>query len=287
MGKTKFDIFNTMQRDKNNTDFSNLYSIFYQQLYNIATNLFTWEGLPNSIRSTFWETILATNGIGCITNTDDFGLIMSACSVRNSLNIYGNPTAVTLTPFSNQFYELKNIDLQTQDFVVCYNDNTGLGLLNMVDITARSMANVYESIISNANQQRFPTIIQGDENSKMSYEIVTSKVEGCEPFILMRNTNKSALDLDNTKIINQNIPFVCDKLNDTLNDLFNKFLSFCGINNLQCDKKERLIVDEVNINNESLDITKDTLLNNRLYFCEQANKLYNLNISVERNPIDL
>lgn len=287
MGKNKYDIFKTLDRDKNNTDFSTIYSIFYQQLYNIATNLFTWYNLPNQIRSTFWETILISNGLGCMTDTKEFGLIMSACSVGNSLNIYGNPTEVTLSPFSNQFYNLKQLSLTTNDFVVCYNDNTGMGLLNMVDFTARSMANVYMSILSNANQQRFSTVIQGNENSKMSYEIITSKVQGCEPFILLRNTNSNVLDIDNTKIINQNIPFVCDKLNDTLNDLFNRFLSFCGINNLPTDKKERLLVDEVNINNESLNITKDTLLINRQYFCDNVNEKYGLNISVERNPINI
>lgn len=287
MGKNKYDIFKTLDRDKNNTDFSAIYSIFYQQLYNITTNLFTWYNLPNQIRSTFWETILISNGLGCMTDTKEFGLIMSACSVGNSLNIYGNPTEVTLSPFSNQFYNLKQLSLTTNDFVVCYNDNTGMGLLNMVDFTARSMANVYMSILSNANQQRFSTVIQGNENSKMSYEIITSKVQGCEPFILLRNTNSNVLDIDNTKIINQNIPFVCDKLNDTLNDLFNRFLSFCGINNLPSDKKERLLVDEVNINNESLNITKDTLLINRQYFCDNVNKKYGMNISVERNPIKL
>ena len=51
-------------------------------------------------------------------------------------------------------------------------------------------------------------------------------------------------------------------------------------------KKERLIVDEVNVNNEQITIQCESMLLTRQKACEEINKMFNLNVSVKKrvNP---
>ena len=61
----------------------------------------------------------------------------------------------------------------------------------------------------------------------------------------------------------------------------NEALTFLGINNLMEDKKERLISDEANSNNELINLNLETFLIPRQEACEQINKKYGLNVKVK------
>lgn len=292
MGKSRFDVFDTLDRERNTNQIELINSVFYKQLYNIATNLFTWENLPRDIRSTWLETMLISNGCACMVEDNTLGIIVAPCNVSGRINIDGNPKEITLGTFSNDFFSNYSSDFthgkyslsEKDKFVVCYNDNTITSLLPTIELFATSMTNTFFSMLTNISQQKFPTIVVGDENSKLSFEIIKSKVDGGEPFILLRD--KGSLDMVNgTKVFNTNVPFVADKLKDSLDNLFNMFLASIGVNNLPNTKKERMLVDEVNVNNESLNITRDAMLENRLYFAEKCNEIFGTNISVTRNPI--
>ena len=54
-------------------------------------------------------------------------------------------------------------------------------------------------------------------------------------------------------------------------------------NNPNVDKKERLLVDEVNANNEATEDNISHRLKERELFCERVNKAFGLNISVSVN----
>lgn len=55
-----------------------------------------------------------------------------------------------------------------------------------------------------------------------------------------------------------------------------KLLHFYGINNILVDKKERLIADEANSNNELINFNLQNFLAPRKLACEQFNKKFNL-----------
>ena len=53
-----------------------------------------------------------------------------------------------------------------------------------------------------------------------------------------------------------------------------------GINTLAVEKKERLITDEANANNEAIDFNIGAMLKARQDACEEINKMFGLNVSV-------
>ena len=60
-------------------------------------------------------------------------------------------------------------------------------------------------------------------------------------------------------------------------------MTFLGINNANQDKKERLVVAEVSANDSEIMMARKIALDSRQLACEQINKKYGLNVSVEWN----
>ena len=52
------------------------------------------------------------------------------------------------------------------------------------------------------------------------------------------------------------------------------------------DKRERLVADEVQANNEQVQASEDVMLKARQRACEEINRIFGTNISVERRKLD-
>ena len=76
------------------------------------------------------------------------------------------------------------------------------------------------------------------------------------------------------KALNTEAPFVADKIMDYKKEIWNEALTFLGINNIIVDKKERLITDEANSNNELINMNLQSYLAPRQKACEQFNELF-------------
>lgn len=71
-------------------------------------------------------------------------------------------------------------------------------------------------------------------------------------------------------------PYVIDKISDYKKEIWNDALTFLGINNIMTDKKERLITDEANSNNELINLNLQSYLAPRQKACEEFNEKFNL-----------
>ena len=83
------------------------------------------------------------------------------------------------------------------------------------------------------------------------------------------------------KIDDLSVPYVADKLLEDRKKIENELLTLFGLNNV-IDKKERLIVDEANANNDYINRNVDLLYKNRKQACDEINEKFGLNISVKR-----
>jgi hypothetical protein len=82
------------------------------------------------------------------------------------------------------------------------------------------------------------------------------------------------------QVLPTNAPFIADKLNEYKTEIWNEALSFLGINNLS-EKKERLISNEINSNNELINLNLQSYLVPRQKAAEQFNKLFGTNVEVK------
>ena len=83
------------------------------------------------------------------------------------------------------------------------------------------------------------------------------------------------------QVIKTDAPFLLDKISDYKKEIWNEALTYLGINNILVDKKERLITDEANSNNELINLNLQSMLAPRQDACRQFNEKYGFNILVE------
>ena len=83
------------------------------------------------------------------------------------------------------------------------------------------------------------------------------------------------------KIDGLSVPYVADKLLEDRKKIENELLTLFGLNNV-IEKKERMIVDEANSNNDYINRNVDLLYKNRKQACDEINEKFGLNISVKR-----
>ncbi len=252
----------------------------YRRIYDyykmLALNMFTWENLPETMDSRYIENALYENGL-CLVNDDkDLGLISVPCSFGANMNINGESTEV-ITCGYNYVKTVKYIN--NDNCVLIRNNDLAKATRDYIANYAERMLEVEMCIRANINQQKFPWFINATEKTKKSLQLIFDKVENFEPFIL---ANREIMGEAPLEVLTMSTPYVADKLNAYKYELEREILSFLSLNN-NFEKKERLLTDEVNANNDYIDSNIDLMFNMRKHFCEKANEKYGLNIQVYKN----
>ena len=256
------------------------------RLYNryklLALNMFQWENLPNGIQSKHIEKILYEHGQGVFFNHKDYGFVFLPCGAVGTPNIMKEDVYVRTSGYlcTDTLRLVDSIDsivnLDYKDIGVrCLNNDLKIpSFINVVDY-ANKMNEVEKAIDLNLMQQKFPYLIVSNNETKFSMKTLMDKVQKGEPIIYI----DKKLALGDLQFFNTGVPFIVDKLQAYKKDLEQEILNFFGLSSTN-DKRERMLVDELNLNNDYKDRTCDLMFKQREYFAELVNKTYGLNIRV-------
>ena len=203
-------------------------------------------------------------------NDENFGFVCLPCTITG-FNIYNEPTRVTI---NNQIIH-KSMDVD--EGVLILNNDLRTGLYPIIINYASRLSEIETSINTNIYQQKFPFIVECSKDNEMSVRQMIKNIHENEPYILV----KKKLDLMDIKIDDLSVPYVADRLLEDKKKIENELLTLFGLNNV-ADKKERLIVDEANANNDYINRNVDLLYKNRKLACEKINEKFGLNINVKR-----
>ena len=241
----------------------------YQML---ALNRYRWENLPNGIESRYIEEMLYDNGECAMFDHPDLGLCVLRSSSRENLNIYGEPTKLTLSGFN------EHRTVMMDECVRIMNNDLALPTLPNIVYYARRMAEIDDIIMQNLRQQRVPYLFATDENNAFSMKSLYDRIYQGEPAIFI---DKEMLkgEPENIMVIPTTAPYLVDKLQLQKQEMERELLTFLGINNT-LEKKERLIVDETNSNNQFIKMASDIGFKQRQLACEQINEMFGLNVRV-------
>ena len=141
---------------------------------------------------------------------------------------------------------------------------------------AYNISNIERTIDINLNQLKRPYIFLVPENQKFSFQKLISDIKNNQDVII---GNKD-LNLESVANINTITPNNTLELYNLKKRYYNEALTDLGINNLQVDKKERLVADEVSSNDEDVKITRNEMLAMRKMACKQINEMFGLNVDV-------
>lgn len=262
-----------MAKKNKNIRHNIIFHDYYARLKSIALSVYKWEGLPPTCSERFLEDCLFHYGCAIFVDDPEMRFLNLKATPASTLNVYNEPTQYTA--FSTGYTKIFNAD----DCVFIRNNYLEKSTDSTIILFAERLTRLELAMEVNLNAQKTPVLLRCDDKTKMTLEAVYKQYEGDRPVIFgHKSLQEKPLD-----VLKTDAPFVADKLREEKRAVWNEALEFLGINTNPSDKKkERLVVNEVDANNEQIDIQSETMLLARQEACEKINKMFNLNVSVEK-----
>ena len=247
--------------------------MYYNRLVELAVCMFEWKNLPNSIDARYLELALFTDGKAVWFKDDELGDYLALrCAVSGGFDVYR-------VPINRRAYAVNgyNRQLTNKDSVIIWNNYLRTNTMLMVETYARRLYNLDRIIDINANAQKTPLLIRGDESQQLALKNLYMKYDGGIPVIFGdRQVNPNSIE-----VLNTNAPYVADAIQQLKTQLWNEALTFLGISNTNNVKKERLITDEIQRNEGGTIANRYSRLIARQTAADEINKMFGLNIEVD------
>lgn len=258
------------------------FKCIYEKFKLMAINAFEWDGLPEGILERHIETLLFTYGKAGFFRDADMSYMCLQTENGGNVNHYGDPLSYRMVGFGyNKLYS-------AEECVIIENNKLRLPTEQFVMFYTNKMAEAERTMDVNVKACKTPVVFACDDNDVLSFKRMFQQVDGNVPAIFA----DKGLNLDSITTFQTGVKFMGNELTDYCNSVENKLLTFLGVNNSAVDKKERLITDEANANNELIASFMDLQLEARERACEEINAKWGLSLSVRRrqqpveNPVE-
>lgn len=263
------------------------YIDYLNRLRLLATSLFTWENLDKVCgygASRFLEQALFDNGRACFVKDNKLGFMALKVNPSDKLNVYNLPTRVMAWSIG---YE-KNFNFD--DVVYIMNNELQLPTSQTINLIAYRLYETERTIDTNLIAQKTPVLIEGDTKTILTLKNVYMQYSGNTPFIF----GNKQFDISNKlNVLKTDAPYLIDKLTIHKHELWNEALTYLGIDNANTDKKERLITDEVESNNDLINFYLNCFYKTRKEACDLINEKFlkdsdiKINITLNKEAINL
>lgn len=249
------------------------YIQYYNRLIELSIAMFDWTGLPDTIDPRFLELTLFKYGQAVFFEDEVMGYLALTNAVQGGFDVYGYPVASrAYSPYNN--YQ-KNLTLD--DSVIIYNNYLRTPSSLDVEVFAKRLYNLDRVIDVNANAQKTPVLIKCAETQRLTMKNLYKEFDGNSPVIFGDNGLNDA----NFTVLSTEAPYVADRIYQLKTQIWNEALTYLGISNINVQKKERLITDEVSRNMGGVIASRYSRLNARQNACEKINKMFGLNVWCE------
>lgn len=267
MRRRKHDIFDESMILNNLT-----YRQYLNRLTELAISMFEWKNLPKTVDARYLELHLFETGCMVYFKDEVIGDLCLDCIVNGRLDVYGNPLLRRAYSGYNNYQKL----LKYNNSVIIWNNYLHSNSILDVEMFARRLYNIDRIIDVNANAQKTPVLLQGSEKQRLTLLNLYKEYDGNAPFIF----GDKNLDINSLKAFSTNAPYVCDKLYQLKTQIWNEALTYMGISNINIQKKERLITDEVARNQGGTIASRYSRLETRRQAVEKINEMFGTNIEV-------
>lgn len=246
------------------------YMQYAYRLMELSISMFEWKNLPEGIDERFLEMVLFTDGHAVFFKDDELGDYLALqCLINGKLNVYRIP--IKRRAFAVNGYQKQLTD---KDSVIIFNNMLHTNSWLDVKMFAKRLYNLDRIIDVNANAQKTPILIKGNEQQRLTLTNLYKEYDGNAPVIF---ADKS-LDMNALQVLSTQAPYVADKIYQLKTQIWNEALTYLGISNVSFQKRERMVSDEVTRSQGGTVASRYSRLNARRQACEQINKMFGLNI---------
>ena len=257
-------------------------TMFMWRLMNLAISVFKWDNLPEGVDGRMLEFWLLRDGfVGFfydeMLKSDEKrrapeGYAVLPLLLQGQWDMYEYPKdrlAYSVNGFQYKCNE--------HNSVIIFNNYLRVPMWLTLWQYAYRLSEVQRTIDINCKQQRTARVIRCDEKERVTYLNAAKEVDEGRNWV---HGNKN-LDMDNFQVFDITTPFVANEMQVYKHQLWNEALTYLGIENVNTDKKERLISDEVINNMGDVEAERFTRLNARKQACDEINNLFGLDVDVD------
>lgn len=248
------------------------YWYYYDRLKELAISSFKWDNLPDTIDPRFLELTLFEDGQAIFFEDDVLGCLALQTATSGRFDVYRIP--IIRRAYAANGYQRK---LNNTDSVLIYNNYLHRNSIHVIQGFAYRLWNLDQVIDINANAQKTPILLIADEKERLSVLNLFKEYDGNAPVIFGdKKLNKEAL-----QVLKTDAPYVADRIYQLKTEIWNEALTYLGISNLNMQKKERLVSDEVARSMGGTIASRYSRLEARREAVDKINNMFGLDIKVE------
>lgn len=284
-GCTPVSIFNNSERAQdtmNVLDNNSSYLMYLWRLLDLAMSVFEWHNLPRGVDERMLELWLIQNGFCVFFYDEDLkygdtelnapeGYAVLQAMIAGQWDMYNYPR-------ERRAYAVNglNVPLDETNSVLIFNDYLRVPMFMTLDLYARRLAEIDRTIDVNVRNQKTPKILRGSDKQLLTMKNVVKQIDG-NVYNVMVDKN---FDVSNIETLDLTAPYVSGDLNVLKHQYWNEALTYLGIENVNTEKKERLVSDEVMSNMGDVEAQRFVRLNARVKACDEINELFGLDVDV-------
>lgn len=230
--------------------------------------------IPETWSMDYFQTHLFLDGYIGIVDTDA-GVLPLQCSF-SGINVFNEPTDIIVAnPVLGSFD--RKIGVNGVLLRIQYNY---MGVLTMLNRYATLLAMCDSGIAVNLMNSKVTWIGMAETKAQAeTMKTMYDRISMGEPAVFVKGSaigNGESIYWNHAK---EN--YVANEIQDTKRSLIAEFLTEIGIDNVNIDKRERLVTDEVNANDEEIRCNVQHWLENIQTGFREANDLFGLDLSVK------
>lgn len=256
-----------------------LESMYRRIITELAISRYQWVGMPESVDVRFLEHTLFHTGLVVFYFNHKYGRYMGLKASGNGyVNMYNNPTQFMV--FGNTMVN-EQLKVREDKLVPIWNNQLRTGDADIALVYAYKLAQMDRTIEMNAMATRHPFLIAATDEIRNSLENIWKKIQEGAPAIIgtegLIDVMKEQIAVFTTGVSDEIV------LNNMIAKakIWNECMTMLGIDNANQEKRERVVVDEVNANNKQVEAIRFTGLTPRNQACEQIKRVFDLDVRVE------
>ncbi len=251
---------------------SELSRFFQRYLLQEAISVYKWK-MPSTWAKDYFLYTLYCFGFISIIETDKYGVICQGCSL-NGYDVFYRPTnAVITNPLLRGILTPR---IGKQCTIIKMQPDYG-GIMDLVTKYADIMAMTMQTAGCNIEASKLAYVFAADNKaSAESFKKMYDKIACGEPMVvhdakLLKPDGTKAWDVFSNNLSNN---YIAGDLLVDLQKWRNMFCTEIGIPNANTEKKERMLTDEVNANNQETFTKADLWLQELQEGCKQACEMF-------------
>ena len=245
---------------------------------------FEFAGVPDEWDYDYMLTNLFIHGYIAITDTSA-GVVPLRCGITG-IDIFDHPTrAIFANAVLGNFERNLYGDNPATDCALVKIQYDFMGVMPVVDRYAALLALCDNSIAVNLRNSKVAFIgLVSSKQQAATFEKLYRDIDGGKPAVYAKKGD--GLSTDDIYYNHVRETYIANDVQLLKQSIKNDFLTEVGLNNANSDKRERLIVDEVNANNDEVQANVQHWLDNIREGLRRANALFGLNLSVSLRKFD-